>query len=136
MTLEARFDLNQKVWAIGNSNHGIYRPNGCNICNRKGTVELSGELLTCPKCGGQSVPPQWSVEIKQGTVVRIHAVRSVNFIQDAATEGLSRKEGWDNRNSYMLGQVGCGVIWPEDCLFASEQEAETECENRNRELAK
>lgn len=121
MKLETKYDLDQKVYAISNCNYGNH-VSECSICNRTGRVTLKGEELTCPKCGGQSVVPKWSIK-KCGTIVQFDVRRTV--VRKA------QSGDYDNNNHYLLDAVGQGIVWPEDSLFASKQEAETECNRRN-----
>jgi hypothetical protein len=122
MRMGTKFDLEQEVWGISNSNYGDY-VSECSICDCTGKVKIKGEELICPKCNGQYVAPRWSVCMR-GKVVRIETNRTINRLSSA----------WDNRNSYWLNTVGDGLIWQEERLFSSSKEAEDECGRRNRLL--
>jgi Zn finger protein HypA/HybF involved in hydrogenase expression len=125
MKLDTKFDLEQQVWAIGNRTYCDDVIDACVICNRSGRVILKGEELICPKCNGRSVPPQWSIQVWNATIVRVETNHTV----------ASKAGPWDNRNSYRLDTVGDGTVWPEDRLFLSEKEAEVECSRRNAAIA-
>jgi len=138
MKLESKFDLNQKVWHIGN--HPEKKWVKCETCEGTGRIHAGKKDWDCPDCcnrGGKSVmgKAKWQVG-KPLTIGKIQ-VEVVNLETDGVFDNVGHyKEGaTEQETEYMAYEtgVGSGNLYGEEDLFATEEEAGAECKKRNGE---
>lgn len=129
MNIKTRFDLGQKVWLIVNASRNM-KPN-CSFCDGVGKVFIEGAgkkvvSQKCPECYGHGYiskysPEEWKPEF-ESTIGKIDI------------EYYDQREKRKNSINYMLyySGVGSGSVLKEENLFASLEEAQAECDKRNK----
>jgi hypothetical protein len=122
--ISPKFALGSRVFCI--SRGQLSQPFPCPTCAEVGTVQLSGETFTCPKCKGRKAADR--------TVSRWHFSDSfvVGNIGVRLTS-LSNYSEYEIHISYMLSTSG--TVWPEEVCFASREEADEQCARLNADGA-
>jgi hypothetical protein len=146
MNIETPFDLGQKVWRIQNASNPHRKP--CKVCEGTGmvTVPRREKQILCPDCNGRAwikvyPPAQWNVmgEITIGMITAI----AINKLKDEEKEtifdntGHYFKEGNTTfKFEYMCYEtgLGSGSLYNDNWIFATQEEAQAECDRRNSEL--
>ena len=119
MNIKTKFSNGNKVHAIFQGREtGKIR---CRVCYGCGEIELDGSKYNCPKCLGhcsarKDGPLKWMVGKSQVTIGGIVAIKTANKPQEV---------------SYV--QTTVGSSFKERNLFLTLDEAEAECERRNKE---
>lgn len=128
MKFESKFNLKDTVYPISLRKEEKWIP--CKSCEAKGFIKLAdGEITDCPKCYGHTgrkeyKPTKWLVDSELvGKIGRIQVTK------------YSNKNCGKDEITYMLSStgVGSGSLWQEDILFLSREEAQEECDRRNKE---
>jgi hypothetical protein len=139
MRIETKFSLNDTVWAIhlGRRKEWVK----CAACDGLGKITLKdNKSRSCPDCYGRCgqdkyFDEEWRVEC-QLTLGKVQAEIS-NLVAEGTFANIGHyEEGKDViQISYMAYEtgVGSGSIWYEELLFATEEEAQKECDARNKE---
>jgi hypothetical protein len=141
--VETRYNIGQTVWPIMSWTRHDTVP--CETCEGRGRFEvLPGKFAPCPdasysgvghRCDNGRKHRQWRTEwvveppSQVGSIqfeIRAAAHRRYETARDHSTVGLDEER-------YMLERtgVGAGTVWGVNKLFASEAEAQAECDLRN-----
>jgi hypothetical protein len=137
MDIKTQFGINDKVWLINKEAKKEWEK--CEACCGSGLVTLAdNKERPCPECytkGGKTVwlDQEWTVA-RELTIGQVQAtITNIESDGDFCNMG-DHKEGGDvYKCQYMAYEtgVGSGTCYHEESLFASEQEAQTECDLRN-----
>ena len=133
MILATKFDIGQTVWLIRQETTPVTRP--CAVCDGRGYLDLvkggnvrcTNQWVSTERCNDGLVTLRitqpWTV-IRQLTVGQVE-VRSPQHFYDGRDESVR----------YMCEEtgVGSGSVYYEPNLFASQEEAQAECDERNAE---
>lgn len=131
MLIETKFNYDDLVFPIWYRAERIVIPNNCSVCNDTGKVTLSNRVFTCPSCRGYIKSEEggikWYVTTNQGRIGKIE----VNYYSNE----YKNKDGREDRITYMISTtgVGSGTVHNEINLFLSEEEAQKECDKRNKD---
>ena len=138
MIIETKFSINDVVWAIhlGRRKSWII----CEACEGAGKITLKDKKPhCCPVCYGrfgktEYFETEWSVQTSL-TIGEVQA-KITNITKDDIFENVGHyEEGKDKRKvDYMAYEtgVGSGTMWPEEVLFPTREEAQAECDKRNK----
>lgn len=122
--LEAKFKINQKVYAVSSKSVSKREHVKCDVCNSTGKVKITGrdDDYVCPVCRGQMETTYDGFEY-----IISYPGASIGKVQ---TEEYAARYNCESRVTYMLKEtgVGSGTVWREDRLFATEEEAKEFCE--------
>jgi hypothetical protein len=131
MKFESKYDIGQAVFSIIRTS--VERPPvACPACE-DGHVVLAGERYQCPSCKGKKTVQAraygWIVS-DAGTVgsiqVEHHMARGHSYGEDYPDEE------WITFVKYMFNTSGSGGVYDEPNLLPSRDEAQAECDRRNR----
>ena len=147
MIIETKFDLGQVVFLIKHDRKPIRVP--CDQCG--GVVEYetpTGVKVECPKCRyaylhghprgtmGSFMVSQWYV-FGSGTIGRFSTTRHDYSGGDPDNTFVNYKppEPGSDKEQYMFWEtgVGSGILHDPDIMFATTEEAQEECDRRNKE---
>lgn len=144
MILKSKFDLNQKVFYIKNDKIRKWEDyEDCKDCNGTGKIKsVAGNLLICPTCHGKTGEYKFyneEYQIIDGEYT-IGQIRIVCF--SLKKTGMFDNIGeYDPDNieynvEYMVYEhgVGSGTVYYEKDLFATKEEAQEECNKRNKSV--
>jgi hypothetical protein len=132
MKIETKFDIGQHVFIIQSYPKEVF--DKCQACNGTGEITLARESYDCPKCYGNGgsnhyEDSQWHILTTDNNPK--NSMRSYNKIINIGIE-INKKE---TKIFYYMGhrydQSSCGNRWYEDEIFATEAEAQAECDKRN-----
>ena len=145
MEIETKFDLGQKVFLIKYDREAIRVP--CDKCG--GVVEYetpTGIKVKCDKCRyaelhghpygsmGSFLDSQWYV-CGSGTIGRISTTRHDYDGGDPGALGMNYQpqKPDSDKEEYMLWEtgIGSGTLHSPDKMFATEEDAQRECDLRN-----
>lgn len=121
MIIETKFSLNDLVYPIINRQIQVHVI--CPMCLDVGEVTVNNFTRICPECYGslkyEWLPTQWSIVLE-----------NISKVGEVRTQIQENKRKID----YMLEAtgIGSGSIWKEDQLFLTKEEAQEECDRRNR----
>jgi ssDNA-binding Zn-finger/Zn-ribbon topoisomerase 1 len=139
MIIESKFNFGDKVYPISQTTEQVWVP--CDACNETGVIILkNNEEHSCPVCCGNKGRSEWKnkkwmlldnypKEIKQQYVARGQWLNIPLTIGKIDAECLPK----EIKIHYMCKEtgIGSGSNWYETELFASRDEAQTECDRRN-----
>jgi len=137
MKIETKFNINDKVYSIKQERRKEWQP--CVVCVSKGEVMLGDkQWRPCPECYGKKgkyvyFDLEWQV-LNPVTIGKVEAeVQNITPDDEFAHIGHFEEGKTVQQNEYMAYEtgIGSGTIWKEDILFASLEEAQTECDKRN-----
>ena len=137
MIIETTFDINDKVYSISQERRKEWVV--CPACAGEGRVMLKdNQYRLCPECYGNKgkyiyLEMAWQV-LKTLTIGHVRAEIS-NITPDEFNNMGHFEEGKTvQRNEYMAYEtgIGSGTLWEEDILFRSLEEAQKECDRRNK----
>jgi ribosomal protein L37AE/L43A len=144
MKIETKFGMGQRVFKIHKSKQP-YRA-VCDECGGKDIITATGKVVKCPKCGYATFHgyPKGTVQKYKESAWHIDRTLTIGKItaERYATEGgdpdsmfVNKKAGQQDKTSYMAWEsgVGSGSVYYEQYLFATEEEAQAECDRRNAE---
>ena len=119
------FKIGQKLFGIESKIHYINEKFECECCDNTGKVVIKGKEYICPACRGQTVT--WAVE--EWTVGdELIIVKSIFSFKNANIDGLE---------FYVTNENGYGKQIKrydnKDWFFKTREEAQKECDRRNRE---
>ena len=122
--LEAKFKINQKVYAVSSKSVSRREHVKCAVCNSTGKIKIVGKDndYNCPVCRGEMKTVYDGFEY-----VISYPKASIGKVQ---IEEYAARYDEKSRVTYMLKEtgVGSGTIWREERLFATEEEAKEFCE--------
>lgn len=124
--LEAKFKVGQRVFAVSNKSDSRQVHVKCDVCNSTGKVKVEGreEEYVCPACHGRTETEHYGykyvISYDGATIGKVE-------IQEYAPKYKSR---YKSEVRYMLEEtgVGSGMVWREDRLFGTYDEAKEFCE--------
>ena len=131
MKFESKFDPGEVVYhIIKNRKQNII---SCGLCGGSGEIKgKDGRLRACPECYGQCyyvkyLDLEWKVSEQLLTVGQIR----IEFIAHSTNNAQLEKRV----ESYMCYEtgIGSGSIYYLDTLFDSQEDAQAECDMRNKE---
>ena len=140
MDIKTKFSINQKVFII----HQDYAKKWvtCGFCGGKGNIiGVNGSDHSCPECWGdggknQVIGLAW-MPMGEFTIGRVQTT-IINITSDGMFDNIGHYvEGEDKQETdYMVYEkgVGSGYVFKEHDVFASLEEANTECAKRNAVL--
>lgn len=132
MNIKTRFNLDQEVYIIENIT--IQEKEKCEFCDN-GKISISGSTgevkkVTCPECYGRGYDfkkgkEQWQITHKS----KIGKVEYACYSQEARGEYKNKIE-----ETYMIFDtgIGSGNYYHVNDIFATKEEAQAECEKRNK----
>jgi len=135
MEINTKYNFGDYVYPIISKPEEIKVYNNCPVCHDIGKIELNNTKYTCPECRGNTYKikygdPEWFVYSHGG-----------GFIGKIDLDLYDKKYednyyGHKSKISYMLDTtgIGSGNLWEEDNLFLSKEEAQVECDRRNKEI--
>ena len=145
MKIETKFDLGQKVFLIKYDSKPIRKP--CDKCG--GVVEYetpTGVKVKCDKCRyaeyqghpkgtmGSFLDSEWYI-VGTGTIGRVCATRCDYNGGDPDALGMNYQpqKPDSDKEEYMLWEtgIGSGTLHSPDKMFATEEDAQRECDLRN-----
>ncbi len=138
MKLSTTFNLGDKVHWINRE----YKKTQvtCPSCAGKGKITLSdGEKYTCPKCIGRCYQIKTDI-LKWHPLPKFTLGQVTITISDSP--GIDGEDRFDNfkpkkdrEERYMAIEtgIGSGTLYNVKDLFATQEEAQTECDKRNKE---
>jgi len=112
----------------------------CGFCNGTGRITgADGQTDTCPKCYGRRIiissrPMKWLYD-KRLTIGRVE-------VKIVDSQGLDGETTFDNykaqqsrEEKYMAIEtgIGTGSVWSVENLFSTQEEAQAECDERNKD---
>lgn len=123
ITVDNKFELNQKVFVIRKGRKTIEKKETCDICLGDGRITYKGYTLSCPKCHGEK---EKVLESKQIVVYSAdnnpHTITSFRYSVTRQGNVLKYKidgNAYDDKNI------------TEDMLFGTYKEAIAECKRLN-----
>jgi len=143
MKIETKFNLGQKVYHVGYK--CLEKWIDCAFCGATGmVVGANQEKCSCPKCGGRKGR---SIREKQAwSIDAILTLGEVRAHYRSKQGGIPGKEIFSNmgpqaelyEEKYMAVEtgIGSGSVYKGTDLFAAKEEAQTECDRRNKEDSK
>lgn len=125
-TYKTKFNMGDRVWIV--SHHSFQRIVRCKPCGNTGKIVIAGEELICPKCSGRSTHAQYAGEK--------HYVAEFDTVVGKITvehEQSRWRDGPPIQVKYMVEAtgVGSGTVWDEERLFASLEDAQHHCDQKN-----
>lgn len=140
MTLETKFGIGDRVFLIGHSD--VYRVRNCKTCDHTGKVTISGEQFICPNCSGRSAHRQysgqaWYVHSFKTRIGKVGVEVNIDETWRMSSHGSRPGCAYDSHTvkvTYMVEEtgIGSGTVWSEDTAFATQTEAQAECDERNK----
>lgn len=125
MEFTTKFKAGQRAYLAVNRSEQKFIE--CDGCAGTGTILLlNGETARCPKCAGQGGQNEWLPTKWVPEVVNLGSVRI-----DHHTPFDSRT--YETVITYVSGRTGTGNVYKEEHLFATQEEAQVECDRRNAE---
>jgi len=142
MEINTKFDLNQSVWEISRDHERIHVK--CAACDGAGRITLlDDKSRMCPECYGrcgraESIAMKWQVT---GQITIGHIRASItNIVPDGIFDNVGHYEEGKTIEEcqYMCYEtgIGSGTIHREDTLFSVENDAQIECDKRNKSESK
>lgn len=134
MIIETKFSLMQHVYGIGKVSRTASEP--CPICDGTGEVEMvKGGKAKCPQAfkschygrTNKTYTNPWAPNYS-GVVGQVRTESEALAFRDE-----DERDQPETKVQYMLSStgVGSGTLWSESDLFATAEEAQTECDTRN-----
>lgn len=128
MEIKTKYSLNDFVYPIFKGGYEKYEK--CELCNGNGEVLIANteRETACPDCYGQGGMNKWQEEKWRVSLDSASKIGKVS-VELYANRYKSHKD----EIRYMLQStgVGSGTLWSEENLFATEIEAQGECDRRN-----
>ena len=137
MNLQTKFNIGDKVATIQNFSEEIFKT--CSTCEGSGKIQIKDKEFDCPDCYGKGGTEEW--ETKKWNVANNKGILSGYDKVIKVDIDVFRNKG-DIKSTiiirYILGyrysDSSCGTLWPEEDVFGSIEEAQLECNKRNKEL--
>jgi len=137
MQLTSKFNLGQEVWYLGKTQPTIQIP--CEFCAATGRITgANNEEIKCPVCHGKKrkskrQPRIWAIR-GSGHITQIKVlVDAANALMEYILDEPGAIDYYDK--CPMCGYGGCdnGLMFDGAKLFATEEEAQVVCDERNKE---
>ncbi len=138
MKIETKFSNGDKVFHIVNQPEAKFIP--CSFCagNRK-IKGADGKERFCPECSGNGgvtkwLPTKWQVE-KTLTIGQVRAEITGEWEGSSNVFDNYKGRNYEQKEEYMCRETGIngGTLYYGENLFASQDEAQAECDRRNGE---
>jgi hypothetical protein len=149
MQITTKYDLGEIVFPISIRTETIYNPRNCSLCKDAGKIELNNKYYTCPECkntpntiiaGKTEYYVQCDQEYKIckiGLAVVDKAFEGENQTQYCLNyKNTPQKTGWvekDGRNINWVDYDPLKTLWQEEDIFRTIEEAQAECDKRNKD---
>jgi len=133
MEIKTKFNLGDKIVRISHCTKEILIP--CLTCDATGEIMIKDKKFECPDCYGEGEyteykPEAWYIVTDEGILSGYDNIVKIDV-------DITREE---TKIRYILGRKYSksysGTLWDENDLFKTTEEAEVECERRNKELEK
>ena len=137
MDITPKFNHNDIVYQIVVDRAQHFVP--CGFCGGEGRiVGVDGSDRQCPKCYGNrgwneyEENPKWLVRPEQLTVGQVRITVTFKHDADSIFSNYGEQQH-EQEEQYMMYETGIksGTLYYADRLFASVEEAQTECDKRN-----
>lgn len=138
MEIKTKFGINDVVFLIRNQTEQYREP--CAACSSRGFIVLDDKKeRRCPECYGNGEfarhrPTKWRV-IQTLTIGKITA-EAVNIrkMGDFDNYGEYEEGSTEFETKYMAYEsgIGSGSVYDEENLFRTEEEAQSNCDERNK----
>ncbi len=127
MTIETKFDLNQSVFII--QRYGSNEFLSCEKCKGVGIKVIDGCGFTCNKCIGLGGQYEWVAE--SWNIINEFSSKIGKISVELYTKKYTSEK---SRTTYMVefSGVGSGTFHYEENVFATKEDALSECDNRNK----
>jgi len=131
MELKTKFNIGDKVATIQNFSEEVFKT--CLTCEGSGKIQVKDKEFNCPDCYGNGGKEEWetkkwNISNDKGILTGYDKVIKIDI-------DISKNE---IKIRYILGyrysESYCGTLWSEDEVFGSIEEAQLECDRRNKEL--
>ena len=139
MRIDTKFEVDQQVCKIRNRREEKWIP--CAFCKGTGgVVGADGTRGNCPKCYGakgcaEFLPTKWQIdEVLTVGEVRVEVRGEHKSIEDSRCSNYGSQSA-KRVEAYMCREtgIGTGTLHSVEDLFATEEEAQAECDRRNAE---
>lgn len=141
MKINTKYSLNDRVFLIESKKEHFLLP--CTACSGEGFIDLNnGKRHLCPECYGRKSHTNYKSEkwlpSMELTIGKITA-STMNIDKTGMFDNIGEyKEGNTTKEivymAYETG-IGTGTNWPENRLFSDKEQAQVECDKRNKEEA-
>lgn len=128
MNFETKFNLDETVFYISKFSKRIGIT--CKTCHGKGKVIIEELAFDCPNCFGDKIKMEYQ-DIKW-TVSSSKRIKKIS-IKKYSSE-FSEKNLYEDSSFYTLDSIS-GPCVPESEIFYTDEEAQAECDKRNKEIA-
>ncbi len=138
MNITTQFDPGQKVWLIYAGRQEYTVP--CSFCAGSGhVVGVDGSRRGCPSCYGKGGEAAWRREAwyvdRELTIGQIRVeVTDSPGTDDGNFSNFKPQSGREEHCMCVETGIGSGSVWPVDVLFATRDEAQASCDQRNADL--
>lgn len=137
MRINTKFNFKDKVFKIWFSNIKEWVP--CGFCGGLGIIYGKDNVKkSCPECydrkGSYTIKgKEWSVDctLTIGEVRVEKRCKYADKYSDFSNYGSQDKSYKEQYMCYETG-IGSGTMWPVDVLFKTSDEAQAECDKRNK----
>ena len=129
MKYESLYSIGQVVWMVRNERFS--RIVKCSACKNTGEITVGEEKFICPKCSGRSAHEQYG-----GQKFYVYDSSEVGKVSIEDEPDRYRKDEPNPRFTYMVNAtgIGSGQVWEQECLFATEEDAQRFCDIQNKVL--
>ena len=124
MTIETKFDIGDKAWSIEGERVSRKTPYICPVCNGSGKMKIFGDK----KCDATIFDGAYRCENGYLSARKYEFTIQRGVISDIFIE-ISK-----NSEHTVECTIG-GSIWDQRELYATEEEAQAECDRRNNGIA-
>ena len=144
-TYESIFELGDKVYRI--SRNLLHKKDNCEACDGTGKVTIKSKEYDCPDCNGRGCHTNecwdnWHVDEDCGYVNAITIKSQLKNKEMKYTHSFGCNSISDDDYGYSftisdhmnLKDGGCGWIIDQENVFKSYEEAQSECDKRNKKL--
>ena len=132
MKYEAKFELGQRVFGIVH-HHDVRRIVKCPTCDHTGKIIVKDQEFICPNCKGEATKPQ---RVEEGRWLPSWDGEGHVTLIEIEHRGASRIWSREPELTIKYQIANYCSVWNEDVLFASKEEAQSECDRRNGDPSK
>ena len=123
MNIKTKYNIGDIVVPISRGGYNKFIP--CKTCSGIGiiTVKETNKKITCPECYGRKGESKFSHTeyfVRKEYLGQIGNIRTDNYPNDIKIQYMLDSSG-----------IGSGILWNENDLFKTVNEAENECKKRN-----
>ncbi len=128
MKIETKYSLGDFVYQISTYKGNVKVPTNCPVCKDEGIVKLNKKDYCCPECRG------YTYHTIEGDI-KWYVKNEIGCIGKVGVEIYADKYKNKDEIKYMLDitGIGSGTLWEENRLFLTIEEAQAECDKRNKE---